>query len=285
MFIHKGFDGALGVLAGRLLRCLRPLHLRELSSVIGQVEAFRKFQEIVEEFLPEHKAEIFKKPYIGNRIAAFARAFGEKHFPLPYHYEDNESEGYEELVYAVPICRMRPLSDDDFYDPTNLKPGLACMVLLNAYPWGMNDERIPWLDTLEPEIAALFRLIPEGGYTMEDVERACKNTPYQGLWDLARILSTTDDCPYFLYLPEDAETHDPWDRETIDELTGAWHESEEWLGRLYALAEDLGKDLHKNLRELIRFMNQKLERADPFIPPKEQLPLPLIEVFKEVKAA
>jgi len=280
--MQQDLSGPLTFLCDRLTGLTRPPHLAELVALMEEVDAVREFFRIIREFIPDHEAEIRRETYMADRIGVFAKFFEERYFPLPYYYGENQCESYEDLVAAVPIAQCCPMDADDWSSPEALAQDWVCMLLLMPFPDYYADERIPMLDTLDPKIAALFKLIPEGGYPLEDIQKACEGTPYQALWDLALCIHDSEAAPYFMVIPEETPTNDTWDKKTIDELTVEWRKTEEWNGRITGLRELLEKDLYKEVRALISFINRKLER-EPFVPPPNQLPL--VDLFKEVKVS
>ena len=102
-FAEGSQAGPLDILARRLLARAPPL----LGSTIGAVvpyEGFAEFVALVQEFLPDHMAEILSAQGPSGQIFLFGNYFRDQYFPIAFDGEwiDPELE-YTDLLNYIPI--------------------------------------------------------------------------------------------------------------------------------------------------------------------------------------
>jgi len=272
----------LSILARKLLG--GPPSLAYFVELLEQGENFMGFRDLVREYLPEHEVNIMAED-LNNRALKFARLFSEKFFPLYGDFMDDFTIG--DLLDGIPT---QPLgfSYESYHAFTDFRKGYILALSLVGSPWdedplGMEDEeeedmtrgqRVPILDAVSHLLGkGLVNLIPEDGWSAEDLHRMTDGTEFDGLGDFADWVQGTTG---FYHLDAQGESLEmggliEWGRETVDELTDDWHMTIEMLDKFYRLSLLLEEDSEHVFRNLLGLL---LDNQDLIIP-KEQLPLPL----------
>ncbi|MBA7707572.1 hypothetical protein ES703_116447 [subsurface metagenome] len=232
------------------------------------------------EYLPEYEVNIMAED-LNNRALKFVEYFSQKFFPLCDDLRDDFTIG--DLLNGIPT---QPLgfSYESYHAFTDFRKGYILALSLIETPWdedplGIDDEeeedrmqggRVPILETVSQMVSGgLVYLIPENGWSAEDLHKMTDGTEFEGLGDFADwVLSGTglyhlDAQGESLEMGEQIE----WDPETVDGLTNDWRESEEILDKVHQLALLLEEDSEKSFRRLLALL---LDRPDLIIP-KEQM--------------
>ena len=128
--------GPLEILAGQLLGRGPPL-INAILNLLVPEEGFTEFMELVNEYVPNHQADILVGADVSEHLTLFATHFRDPYFPLPY-LEDayaNEDYSYGDLLYGVPVYSMG-LDYDDWHElaQQNSLGRRLCHCLI-ASPW------------------------------------------------------------------------------------------------------------------------------------------------------
>ncbi len=239
------------------------------------------FRDLVREYLPEYEASIMAED-LDRRAWKFGQFFSEKHFPL-----SDVTSSYDftmgDLLDRIPTQPMG-FSYESYHSFTDFREGYILALSLIEYPWdewGDEDERVgeSGARVVILERAAelvgegLSRLIPEGGWSAQDLHGMVNGTKFEGLGDFADwVVNSTG----YYFLDAQGESLEmgeqiEWDPGTVSELTEDWHGACEILEKVHRLALLLEEDSESTFRELLALL---LSTPDLIIP-KEQLPLPL----------
>lgn len=263
----------LAILARKLL--VGPPSLAVLIDLMEGTEYVSAFMELVREFLPDLETEI-QATDIYQRIDVFVHHFNQRYFPL------SETTDWEEFTLAdflhhIPV-ELWGFTYTDYHEFQDFRPGHIAQLALTSHSFSMDEEgaRIPILETLaEMAGPGVVEHIPAAGWSQEELHKKLDGTKYEGAavfadWvnqDTGTIMLNGN---YEEYDPE------PWTRSTVDMLTEERSRVLELWDKMSDMSAWLEEDLPKNIRELVFFIIDKKEEVIP----KEQLPLPLIEIFK-----
>ena len=102
-FAEGSQAGPLDILTRRLLARAPPMVGSILSAVVPY-EGFAEFVALVQEFVPEHMADILSAQRPAGQIALFGNYFRDQYFPIVYsdNWMDPEVE-YTDLLRHIPI--------------------------------------------------------------------------------------------------------------------------------------------------------------------------------------
>jgi len=272
----------LSILARKLLG--GPPSLAYYIELFEQNETFTGFRDLVREYLPEYEVNIMAED-LNNRAQKFMHFFSNEFFPLREYMVDDFTIG--DLLYMIPTQPIG-FSYESYHMFTDFREGYILALSLIASPWdeeplGMDDEdeedrmqggRVPILEVVSRLVGEwLARLIPDNGWTVEDLRRMTVGTEFEGLGDFADWVHGTTGLYHLDAQGESIEVGESidWSRETVDDLTYDWHMSSEILDNIHRLALLLEQDSERTFRKLLGLL---LDKQDLVIP-KEQLPLPL----------
>ncbi|MCJ7744302.1 MAG: hypothetical protein MUO99_07080, partial [Dehalococcoidales bacterium] len=185
----------LSILARKLIG--GPPSLAYFVALLEQSETFVGFRELVREYLPEHEVNIMAED-LDRRAWRFSQLFSGKYFPLS---EDTLSEEFTigDLLSRIP---MQPIgfSYEGYHRFTEFRKGYILLLSLVECPWdedplGMElDEevyevpggRIPILEAVGELVGeGLPRLIPDKGWSAEDLHRMTDDTEFKGIGEFA----------------------------------------------------------------------------------------------------
>lgn len=286
-----------------ILRRLQPVpSLGALLSYFEEPELMAYFLDMIDEYLPEWRAEIMSNEYIGDRIGIFIREFSSRHFDIHGEwvqsifsgdYGDGDEEGetslLEGLVHYIPL-EVEGFTEDDYHGFQYKTAGFQLMLSLVRCPYEVPEDfschgmipknsgglRVPLLEEMKKLVGEdLARRIPEAGWEREHIHALVDGTKYAGLGDFADWVEHETGCT-ILDLSEDDYNMDPWDwdRETVDRLS----RERRIAGEKQARSDELGKWLEQNPREnfgkMLKYMLGKK------LPPKEEpRPRTLAEIY------
>ena len=252
-------DGPLLALARRMLS-LGPPSLSILVARLGEMEEYEDFISLVREFLPEREEEIFHLSTPATQIAAFASYFEDRYFPIDDNFKLGEVEDYGDLTRGIPAIVMGLSWDDYHYIASECRPGVQLMTYLIESPYEEGDARVALAEACEEHVPVdLLQQVPEGGLSPAEVHRLLDNTPYKALalwgdrvWlDTGNFFLDTDYEMLWSGIPPE------WDRETVEELTRQWQQSERIEQEVSDLVDWLEEDPATRFGEIL---NSILER-------------------------
>ena len=253
-------DGALLALTRRMLS-LGPPSLSILIARLSEMEEYDDFVNIVKEFLPEREEEILHELTPAIQVAAFASYFEDRYFPLNDNLKLGEGESYYELTRSIPVI-VKGLSYDDYqYIPSDWRPGFQLMTYLLEDPYEEGDAPIALAEACQEHVPVeLLQRVPEGGLSLGEAHQLLDNTRYKALalWGDVMWFSTGNffiDTDYEMlwgggYGPD-------WDRETVENLTQQWQQSERIEQEVSDLADWLEEDLATRFEEILNFILER----------------------------
>jgi len=273
----------LSILARRLLG--GPPSLAYFVELLELSETVTGFRDLVREYLPEYEVNIMAEE-LDRRALRFSQLFSEKFFPLS---DDALSEELTigDLLSRIPI---QPLgfSYESYHRFTDFRKGYILALSLIECPWdedplgmdledggdGMAGSRVPILEEVGELVGeGLARLIPNEGWSAQDLHLMTDGTEFEGLGEFADWVLCNTGCFHLDALGESLEMGESidWSPETVDEMTEDWHRSCGILEKIHRVALLLEQDSERTFRKLLALL---LNKQDLIIP-KEQLPLPL----------
>ena len=237
----------LSVLARKLLG--GPPSLAYYIELFEQNETFTGFRDLVREYLPEHEVNIMAED-LTDRAQRFTHFFNNEFFPLCDDLVDDFTIG--DLIYRIPT---QPLgfSYESWHQFTDFREGyILALSLVEAPgdegPYGLDEEeeegtmpgvRVPILEVVGKLVGkGLVSLIPDNGWSEEDLRRMTDGTEFEGLGDFAAWVQGTTGLYHLDAAGSSIETGESieWSREAVDELTYDWHMSSEILDNIHRFA-------------------------------------------------
>lgn len=260
-----------------------PPSLSHLSDLLENSEVVADFHALVKEYLPEHEAFIMSQDNEG-RIREFAHFFEQQYFPL----SDNllmEEYSLGDFLRQIPVDLMG-YNYEDYHQFADYRDGYTLMLALVESPYADDGEggRIPILERVGELVGKrLVELIPEEGWSIEDLHRMLDGSDFAGVAAFADWVHCETGL-WQLDATYDEYEGESWDRSIVNNLTVQRPQVIEHQDKIQRMSEWLEEDIHNRFQELLSHM---LDRKEIFIP-KEQLPFPLDEsgqvVSKEVLA-
>lgn len=233
-----------------------PPSLSDLAQWMNQGEGAREFLSLVRQFLPEHERAILAEDGVMLRIAAFARFFETKYFPLPDSYKDGWTEEYEQLVYQVPIIPLGLDFDDYHNTPDSWKLGYQLMFVLVDDPmadWSDGGGRIALVDECAKSVPLTLLKRLGDGFELNVLETVLKNTKYHGAMVAAQwIHNATDNA--FMDLVHEMDYQAPWETDVVEFATREWREADKLQAKMDKMVDWLESDPVKHFRELVTFI-------------------------------
>ena len=246
------------------------------------------FEELLRQTVPEQAWEILQLDNEWDQILSFAARFKMNHFPLSedhlqiqadWRQEEPEVE-YEEggpyslLREGIPFELMGFTWDERHAMWNQTRNGLSALALLPAVPHDEADAsyeydefqglRQTWLESAADVIpTGTLRRIPEGGITLERLEKAVKGTHLEAAHLAGRwIYGMTG--TFFLdeSFPEEFNGYsDLWDDEIIEYGTQEWQKAKEILDRVEQLTTWLEEDLPERFGQMLDLILERLEEV------------------------
>lgn len=219
--------GPLATLCDRLLQ-VRPPRLSVVVTLMDEVEDYQDFKRLIAEYVPEAEPEILQAGSTGDMIAAFARVFGQRYFPL----SDSliyDAESFGDLLNFIPV-EVFGWEDDDYHDiPTDTRQGVILSALLVDFEGEMGWEgegiRVTVLEAAEKIVSReLLARVPPRGYPLESL-RGVLTRRYRGLLYFAEQLCH-DSPNLLLNITYEGFCNGPpdWSREMVEQITEDWRD-------------------------------------------------------------
>ncbi len=263
----------LSILAGKLT--IGPPSLARLVDLLESSESIGNFIELIREYLPGYEDVIMAQGDDTSRIRCFRDYFEARYFPLQEldAYLDEYSLG--DFVMHIPVDLMG-FGYDENEDFASRRPGFILMLSIVENPFAV-EQRVPILAAVEQLVGkTLTDLIPAKGWDVEEIRQMLDGTEYEGCAKFAEWTHGQTGC---LQLDADYENYGPeeWHPGIVEGLTTEWPRVVDIQDKMQGMYVWLEEDLYRNFGKLLGAMlDTKVETT-----PKEQMPLPLIEVFKE----
>ncbi len=244
-----------------LLRRGAPPSLESLQAWLQQGEGYREFVALTRQYLPQYEAEILAEVGVGVRVAAFARRFKERYFPLPDPFEDGWIEEYEKLVYQIPIIRMG-LSYDDYHQmPEDWLPGYQLLAVLSEDPYEDPGEeygggRTALLESCSQHIPRELLQRTGQGFSRDTLHARLDGTRFEAAALMADWLHCATDNG-FLDTTDEIPVDASWDLETVQEVTEHWARATDIQERIHSLAERMIVDPPARFREILEFIENE----------------------------
>ncbi|MDD4986250.1 MAG: hypothetical protein PHQ43_10775 [Dehalococcoidales bacterium] len=251
-----------------------PPSLGMLLDMILNVDVIAAFHKLVQEFLPEHEAEIMAQE--GNeRITVFRKYFEPKYFPLSGNFEPEEFT-LGDFLGEIPVDLMG-FSYEDYHSFHDIREGYTLMLGLVESPYVSDDEddRVPILE----EVAKLcgrdiLDRIPDKGFSVEELDRCLGKTRYAGIVDFARWVHGETGC-WQLDASYDEYSSEVWSPRVVAGLTEQWPRVLAIQDNIQNQALWLEEDSRYRLLQVLAILLDRPELCYELGVPKEQLSLPL----------
>jgi len=255
--------GPLAALAETLRGMAGPPRLSALIDQLGDAELYQGFVDLVRDYLPDLEQDILQAGVLAQMVAAFARAFGERYFPLHGSFEAGMAEGFYDLLSHIPV-EVHGWEDDDYHEIPGMRAGLILASLLVDFEGalGLGGEGIR-ITAME----AAAKLVPlelvqrTTAYPLDLLRVVLPGSRNAGLLALAQAMChdtgnffldvTYEEFPYY-EAPE-------WDRETVEALTEQWREADEAEKRTGEFIEWLEASPGPNFTELVDFLERRAD--------------------------
>lgn len=280
----------LSALAERLHRASAPPLVSDLLSLFEDADALRAFFALVKEMTPEAEASIRSARGGQARVEAFCAAFSRRWWPLDPDadifdgWQDEETSPYDAILRGVPVCFMGTDQEDWESVPSDLRPGWVLLHALCASQFDDPDNpdgessRVALVEAVAKLMGEkLAARIPEGGYSLGELRQRTAGTQFKALATLSEILNSETGNEWLdISQTEFYESYGggmSWDMDTVKTMAAKHPAARAAWDQVGDLGEWLEEDLPANFHQLLAALE------GGFFPPKEQLPLPLIEVF------
>jgi len=248
--------GPLELLARRL-RLSGPPSLDGLEAWFSQGEAYRDFVALVRQYLPQHEAEILAEVGVQARIAAFARHFGGRYFPLPDAFKDGWVDEYDQLTTYIPVISMGVSYDDYHMLTEGWRLGYRLLFVLSTDPYkevggGARTALLESCAELVPR--ELLERLGEG-FEPGALHARLDRTRFEAV-ALAADWLHQDTGTAFLDLTGDEFVEEEWDPETVRTATEQWARARDIQDRVHSLAEWLEVEPPARFKELLEFIEK-----------------------------
>ena len=260
------------------------------------------FEDLLRQTVPERAWEILQLDDEWQQVLSFAVRFKVDHFPLCEEYVEMQIEWrqeepdyeYEEggpygiLREGIPFQLMGFTWDElhAMWDWNQRRNGLPALALLPTVPQDEADAtyeydefvgmRQAWLESAAATIPEeTLRRIPEGGITLERLEKAVKGTHLEaahlaGKWFYGMTGT------FFLdnFIDQDSFNgySDPWDEDTIEYATREWEKAKDIIGQVEKLTTWLEEDLPERFEQMLDLILERLEEIPENSSPENSSP-------------
>lgn len=247
-----------------LAEALRQAALPQLSPVVTMLTAaddYTIFARLVLNYLPEHRDEVLHAGSPAEMVAAFARYFRERYFPLHPMLEWGDVESLGAVVYQA-LPGVDGMGDEDYHEISSQRLGVILASLLVDFEAGYDVDEGVRLTLVE---AAANKVHHPGWLGLEKVAgkgyplvslQTLAGTPYEGVLLHGKMMCHATGNPFL----DDTEEmlNDSggieWDREGIEEMTRLWAEACRIEDRMSGFYEWLEADPVARLSEVIDCM-------------------------------
>ena len=245
------------------------------------------FEELLRQTVPERAWEILQLDDEWQQVLSFAVGFGVDHFPLcedylemqiewwqeePHEYE--EGGPYSILRDGIPFQLMGFTWDElhAMWEGQQRRNGLSALALLMMVPQEAGATyayeellgmRQAWLESAADKIPEkTLRRIPEGGITLERLEKAVKGTHLEaahlaGMW--FQGTTGTFFLDNFIDQDEFSGYSDPWEEDNIEYATTEWRKAKDILDQIEKLTAWLEEDLPERFEQMLELILGRLE--------------------------
>ena len=245
-----------------LLRRAAPPSLQQLQVWFSQGEEYRDFVMLVRQYLPDHEAEILAQLSVGAQVAAFARHFGERYFPLPDAFRDGWIEEYAYLTSDIPIFVMG-IAWDDYHTMEDWRSGYLLLFALTTDPYeeGEGGPRVSLFEACSQYVPTELLAWGGDGYSPEELHARLDGTRFDGVALAADWLHHQTETVFMDWVEEDVYAiQEDWDPETVKVATEQWASVRKMQDRIHSLVEWLEEDLPARFRELLEFIEKRERR-------------------------
>ena len=244
----------------RKLLCWPP-SVSRLIGMLGSCEDFARFVEIVDRYLPEHRALILSYSAMEDQVANFAVEFKEKYFPLYRSLEDGMVEEYEQITMGIPV-EVHGLPYNAYHELDWFRPGILLLTSLLDIE---KEGQIPLIEECKKHVPVeLLKNRPM--LSIQSAEDLLADTAYKGLIHWARIWDHSTGF-YFLDCNNEDTGYEQieWDTENVAALKRDWDQSLIYENVAYELGVWIEEDIEAHFKEMIDFIKeaQNEKRTDP----------------------
>jgi hypothetical protein len=253
-----------------------PPRLATLVEVLLVGEGFVEFMELVRQYIPEHEAEVLRATGPDERLPIFANRFRDQYFPLHWVFDGpmDGDVGYDYMVHSIHALPMG-WDDDDWHDIESRHNGHQLLFALCCEDPGL---RVPTLEACaEHTRRSVLRRIPDGGYTRAELHRLLDGTEYEAAAKAADWFHNSTENGFLDYGDEASQyAYDPWDPDTVAELTSLWQQADLLHNQVQNLRVWLEQDTNRHFSQLLDFIEERQGKEVVSHDPRQLL---LIEVF------
>ena len=249
------------------------------------------FEELLRKTVPERAWEILQLDDEAEQVLSFAVRFRIDHFPIcedylqmqiewrqeEPEYEYEEGGPYSLLRDGIPFELMGFTWDElhAMWEWHQRRNGLAALALLSTVQQDKADAtydyeeflgmRQAWLEAAADVIPAeTLRRIPEGGITLDRLEKAVKGTHLEaahlaGRWFYG--MTGTFFLDNFVDQDEFNGYSDPWDEDTIEYAIREWGKAKDILDQVEKLRAWLEEDLPMRFEQMLDLILERLEEV------------------------
>ena len=265
------------VVLGYRLMVAAPPRLTALREILLVAEGLAEFIDLVRQYTPEYEAEIMRAAGPDERLPLFANHFRDQYFPLSWVFDFgmDSDEDYTGMTHSIRTLAMG-WDDDDWHEIEARHNGHQLLFALVC-----DDElRVATLEACaEHTSREVLRRIPEGGYTVEGLTRWLEGTEYEAAAKAVTWFANQTGNGFLDYGEEMSQyAYDPWEPDTVAELTRLWHEADLLHDQVENFRTWLEVNPNKNFGQLLDFIQaqQAAEEKEEVTPID---PRPLIEIF------
>jgi len=252
-------DGPIITLANKLTSRGVP-SLSVLISLVDSAEDLAAFINLVDEYLPERRQDIFCETRPSVQIALFGNYFADRYFPLDDYVRTGDAEEYSELTYRMPVIVMG-LSYDDFHEiPEYYDAGIQLMTLLVESPWDDGEESgVALAEACQEHVSQeLVERAAGIKLTAKEAHKLLDSTKYE---QLAHWADRLHYCTENFFLDTDYEdlmnSVLEWDRVTVEDLTTQWHRADAAENELYKFVTWLEADTAARFEQMVNFILER----------------------------
>jgi len=241
-----------------LLRQGAPPSLEGLHAWFSQGEAYRDFVALVRQYLPQHETAILAEVGVERRLAAFARHFEDRYFPLPDAFKDGWVEEYEQLTTYIPVISMG-ISYEDYHmltDGWRLGYQLLFVLPTDPYEEWREGAKTALLESCAQHVSKETLERTGQGFSRELLHARLDGTRFEPA-ALAADWLCNDTNNAFLDYTDEMNIEEPWDPETVRITTQQWARARDIQDRIHSLAEWLEVEPPARFKELLDFIEGK----------------------------
>lgn len=273
-----------------LARASAPPLLQDVVGLFADADLLLAFYALVHRLTPEAEEDVRHARGAIARALAFTSAFSRRWWPIEVDEDtllERQEEGesiYGAILEGVPCYFMGIEYEEWEHVPSSGRTGFILMCALCASQFDdpdgpFADSRVALLEAAAGIVGdVMARRIPKDGYSLADLRNCCASTPYEALTTLSAMLNGEADNDWLdISQQEFYESYGgvmDWDQETIEVMAAAYTTANSAMDSILQLEKWLAEDPKARFGLVLRALRKTPAQ-------KEQLPLPLIEVFKE----